>query len=424
MESLIILLIFFATTPNLGFFTLPSFFILMVIALIFLLILLYPNRAFFQQNKLPLVDLKFISIILLIYSSIYYGGLYQNTQSINLGYWLFFCLIIYSFLKLFFLKKSKYELSIIVIFYLALSFWTIINSPAPIVDVFVILKEAPLKFINGINPYSANFTQIYANIKRTYFGYLPFSFLFFLPFVIFLGDPRYGIIFANLISVYVLNKIFKKRGSPKNLSCFLLMFLFAPRGFYMLEHTYLEPIIFSFFLLYLFFYTKLNYGKASIFLSLFFSFKQNYIVLFPLIITKRYLLKLREFTNLILLLLPSLIPLYFFLIDKQSFIRNTILIMNPNVLPSPITNSLSLQTFLVRMINANNLSLSGIMVFFLLIIYIICIRKKVSVILKVALFLFFFHFLMYQSFFNHYYIVALFLLLDIMMNYFGLEVEV
>ena len=151
--------------------------------------------------------------------------------------------------------------------------WTLWGSPKPIVDTFDVFSQVGQKLLTFQNPYTAIFTRTYSQIDN-HFHYLPFSFLITSPFSILFHDPRYAIIFFNLLSVLLLKKLFKNKFEGNRLNILLATFLFLPRSFYMLEHMYLDPIIFSFFLLFYFFFQKKKYTLSILFLALFFSFKQ------------------------------------------------------------------------------------------------------------------------------------------------------
>lgn len=363
---------------------------------------------------------------LLFYSGIYYGGLYQEKNSVLIGQIIFFLLVIYSFFNYFIFKKAgkQHFLAIVIIVYIFLAVWTMIGSPAPVVDSFFVLKEAPLKFINGENPYLATFTKVYSNGELDYFGYMPFSFIYTLPFVLLFSDPRYGIVFANLASSLILYKILINNGSKQMVNLFILTFLFLPRSFFMLEHVYLDSIIFSFFILYIYLNFKQKSKISFFILSVFFSFKQSMLLLLPLFLNKKLFFKSFSKINVVFFFLPFLLPLYFLFLNQKAFLDDIIFLFNPNTTPAPVNLSLSLST-LIRIINSNNnlLYFSIIGIIFNIIIYLFLLRKNYSFIFKIALILFFFNFFTYLSFFNHYYIVVLFLILDMAFSYFNVNLE-
>jgi len=198
IKLLLLFLIFFAIIPNLGFFTVPSIFVLFFVMCVFGTIILNPNILQKSDKQIKIKNLPLIFFLLLFFSALYYGGLYQNQDTFLTGYLIFFIILFYVF-NCFFTKK-KVSLQIVIIGYIVLSLWTLISSPHPIVDTFVVLKEAPLKFISGINPYASSYSQVYPHIIPNYYNYLPFSFIFILPFVVFFSDPRYSIIFVNVMA--------------------------------------------------------------------------------------------------------------------------------------------------------------------------------------------------------------------------------
>lgn len=318
---------------------------------------------------------------------------------------------------------KKIILPFIVFSYIFLSIWTLIQSPQPRVDSFIQQKEAPLKLIQGINPYNSVYTKVYSNVEPNYFGYLPFSFIYHLPFVFAFSDPRFSIIISNLIIAVVIFKLFKLKNRREESYPFIAAFLFLPRSFYILEHMYLDPVIFSFFLLFIYSYIKKRYSLSTLLLSLFFSFKQHLIFLLPLFV-KHTSKKFHTFKHTLIFLLPFFLPLLFLLINPSAFLKNIVFFFNPQHIPAPVLNSLSLTTLFTRyMIKSPSIYLNVIffilfLFFFLLIIF----KRKTFLIPKLAVSLILFNFFMYHSFFNHYYLVALFLLFDILCNYLKIRV--
>lgn len=423
IKLLILLLVFFAITPNLGFFTLPSFLIITFIILCIIFSFLKNINYLGRKNNSTL--LEFCFIILLFYSGLYYGGLYQEKESVLIGKVIFFLLLFFLFIKTYFLeKKVRISLLLVLTFYIGLGVWTIINSPKPTVDTFMILKEAPIKFIKGENPYSSIYTQVYQNTPLDYFTYLPFSFIYTLPFVVIFLDPRYGIIFANVLSAFIFYKIFGGK-DRKIVLLSISAFLFLPGSFFILEHMYLDPIIFLFFLLFVYFYKVKRNSLSLISLSLFFLIKQHLLLLFPFYVRDKFSFNFFKPKNLVLFIFPFFLPLYFFILNKQAFTKNMIFNLGPNSSISPIlSSSLTFQTFLKNYILINDYSLALFLgLFMFLIFYFFIIKNKITLVSKIVVFLFFFNFFTYHAFFNNYYLVAQFLLLDIVLDYFNISVE-
>lgn len=381
------------------------------------MIVLKPDILKKIDNQIKTKNIPLTLFLLLFFSGIYYGGLYQNQNSFLIGYFLFFLILFYVIGS--FLAQKKISLQIILIGYIVIALWTIIFSPHPIVDTFVVLKEAPLKFLSGINPYTTLYSKVYPHINPNYYNYLPVSFIFLSPFVFFLSDPRFAIIFVNVVSAIILYKLFYKKNNNLVI-LFIYTFLFLPRSFYILEHVYLDPVIFFFFVLFYYFSTKKQYIKLSfLFLSLFFSIKQPPILLIPLFIKK--LVKPFRIKGFFIFALPFIFPLYYLLINKKAFINNVILSLSSGTITSPISNSLTLLTFIKSIIPVSFNVVLFILTLIFFAFYVFTIKSKVSIILKVVIIMFCFNFFSYHAFFNSYYFVLQFLLLEIAIDYFDLN---
>jgi len=424
IKLIILLLTFFAITPNLGFFTLPAFIIVTFIIanLVLLTIKLKLIDKFNLSDKNMLLLLLYL---LLTYSLIYYGGLYQNPGSFAFAQIILFIIIAYSFYSNLFLNK-KVPFLLIILAYAILAVWTIINSPFPQVDSFVILKEAPLKLLMGINPYDSLYTKIYAGITPNYYNYLPFSFITTLPSVLIFGDPRYTIIFGNILCAIIFQKIFIKSRNDIVLNTFILSYLFLPRSFYILEHMYLDSTIFLFFILTIYFYHKKNINFALLSLGICLLFKQHILILLPLLLNKTVFKHIKA-RNIIYIFIPFLLPLYFLIRNPYAFIRNTIGFFNPLFIPVPIKYSLTLYGFAQNNINASGKAMGGLiialgLIFIVIYLFILFKRKSLFFSWKISLAFYFFTFFTYYGFYNHYYLIAQFLLLDIMFNYFRLNI--
>jgi len=412
--GLILILFFFAITPNLGFFTLLSF---LLLSLIFVFLIL--NNESHSSGKPLTIEICFT---LLFYACFYYGGLYQNKVSIFIGIMLFFTFVAFLFFNHYAWKNRFNIFPIILVFYLFLGMWTLWGSPKPIVDTFDVFSQVGQKFLAFQNPYTAVFTRTYTQIDN-HFHYLPFSFLSTSPFSILFHDPRYTIIFFNILSVVLLKKLFKDKIESHHLDMLLATFLFLPRSFYMLEHMYLDPIIFSFFLLFYYCFQKRKYTLSIFLLALFFSFKQNLLILLPLFVfdkNVRVALK-RKF---IFFLVPfSLIVFYFFL-SPRPFLSNTFFSMfgavfYPQAVRStPTDMALSIQVFIKQFApHIKTVYLYGISGLALLAVSVrIIFLRSSNIVMKVFLMTFAMGYFMHLSFFNQYYFVALFYFFALMLE--------
>ncbi len=363
----------------------------------------------------------------MLYGSFYYGGLYQNISSIFIGILLSIIISFVVFLKysladfLSFINIKSLFL-ILISLYIFLASWTLYNSPRPRVDTYFQFLEAPQKVLKGENPYTAVYTKVYKNIEHNYFMYLPFSIIYAIPFNLFFFDPRFGIVFANVISSYFMYLFFRSKHKEKIAPLFISTFLLLPRSFYILEHMYLDPIIFMFFLLCMYCFYKKRHSLAILTLSLFFSFKQHLLLLLPLFIKTKFKNFLSR-RNLILSFIPFLFPIYFFFLNPSAFLNNVFFNFSPNKNPSPISISLSLPTLLkhIPLMNQTHLWLIIPLIIFLT-AYVFILGQSGSLKFKILFVLFTLTLISFQSFYNHYYLVAQFLFFDIMVEYLKIKV--
>lgn len=411
--SYLLLLMFFGITSNLGFFTIPAFLILTFIAVFLILELFSFKIAQDITDSSQASLLPFFLTTVLFFSGIYYGGLYQFPNSLAIGYFIFYGVLFLVIVMMKVRMKGNYVYAIIYGGFIALSFWTLINSPSPRVDTFVLFKEAPLSLLQMKNPYSLLYSEVYPGIKN-YFPYLPLSLFYVLPFLVVFADPRVAIIFAQVVSALLLSKFLSFSKIKEYSGLIILTFLFLPRSFYMIEHMYLDTIVFSFFLLALYLGIKKKMALFSLTLGVMFSFKIHLIfLLLPIFLTSEYLKILFQKRNAILFILPFSLPLFFYGTAFKDF-WGILMRLSPgssNIGPSAM--NLSFVNFLNIFIfpyfpQIPNIGiLIGGVIFVILYFYVI--RSTLSLPKKIFMTLFFFQYFTYISFFNHYYFAALFL---------------
>jgi len=409
IQLLLIFVLIFGIVPNLGFFTFSSFFLLTVFGILAWIILRNPSHV-----KEDSSFSEWGVLVIYLVSATYYGGYYQNTLSQLIGQVVFFSFCTYIFTQLY--KNREIPSYMFIIFFLFLSLLTIFGSPNPTVDTFVILREAPQKFLQGQNPYNSVYSQVYANIKPDYFNYLPFSIIYFIPFVYFFGDPRYGLVVAMIGTYIVINMLQKKSSSQKYL--FSSLFLFAPRSFYMIEHAYLDTLIFFIFVLALFFSEKSKDKLFSLVISCFFLIKQNIIIVLPLFIKKIFKRKI----TMLFFILPFISVVFFFFWNPQAFIKMTITGYQPDLLLKtvPLQNKIVVPNVIYQLFHPSNshmqviTTMSALVAFFIAIV--ILLNNKLKTNRKIILILFFGYFFSYHAYFNSYYLVLLFLLFDFVLS--------
>ncbi len=163
--------------------------------------------------------LRFSVLISVILALMFYGGLYQGgTVIILLSKSLLFAsavLIFYEYFgngKIFTQKFGKLVFPALITIAVILRFLMLVSSPAPVIDVFVLLKEGPLALWRGhSNPYTIEYSRVYENIKPDSFGYFPgVIYLALLP-DLFFGEPRIVLVVMELLFVYMLFKVARSK---------------------------------------------------------------------------------------------------------------------------------------------------------------------------------------------------------------------
>jgi hypothetical protein len=397
-KVILFILLLFAVTPNLGFFSVSAV-LLASLVLILLIYLDHDSRLLPQITK---TVFAWVVLLIISYSGLYYGGLYQSLSSIQWGQLVFYLLIGYLIYCL--ITKQEISLTVVIVTYLGLSSLLIIKSPAPQVDSFYLLKEAPLKLEQGINPYYTTYTRVYSSIKPDYYHYLPFSFFLFWPFVKFFSDPRLTILAFQLLSVFLLKSFYFKNNFQGNL--LLTLFLFLPRSFYILEHCYLDPIIFCFLIIYLIVF-KRKPSWAALAMGLFFSLRHTLFINLPFF---RFSCQRQLWRQIVMFLLPFSLVFVFLVINSQAFIHNILSNLTPETIDSPIQQSLNWPNFFVWLFKIQS---PHYIYYLFAIIYLagflfIWRQKQWPFIKKLLVNQLFFQLCSYHSFFNHYYLVVLF----------------
>lgn len=241
------------------------------------------------------------------------------------------------------------------------------SSPAPIIDVYTMLKEAPQTFLQGISPYETVFSTVYSGVKSDYFTYWPAAFLLQIPFVYIFRDPRVLLILADMASAWLIY-ILGKKGNLGRLLC--LIYLFRPNSNFIIEQSYLVPL--EFFSLALIVYIlkaaksllpKKEYLAGAVF-GVMMSLKPHYMMLGPFLLIKN---TIQRFLGLSAILILTVLP--FILWNPQAFKNDTVdyfLRPDDKITNVPIYHSLNLNS-LAKLITGNALPVNFVLVFSLIV---------------------------------------------------------
>ncbi|MEP7009951.1 MAG: hypothetical protein ABJC13_06485 [Acidobacteriota bacterium] len=177
--------------------------------------------------------------------------------------------------------------------HLALGIWTVRSQPQPKIDVFVFQQEGSRALAGGENPYRLAMPDIYDEEEsaklyapgwwqgdrlRFGFPYPPLSLLLAFPGYLFGGDPRLAQVVATTLAGALI--AFLAPGRMGTLAAAL--FLFTPRGFYVLEQGWTEPFPVLLFAAFLWAAVRAPRGRPWL-LGALFAVKQYLIVLAPLL---------------------------------------------------------------------------------------------------------------------------------------------
>jgi hypothetical protein len=143
-------------------------------------------------------------------------------------------------------------MSLMLALHFALGVWLIHASPNPYIDTYVFQKEAVDALLSGRNPYSIAYSNIYPDEtaygpglfvnNRSLFGYPypPLPLLLATLGTLLGGDFRYSQLFAMTLSGALIAALASGR---RNATLAATLFLFTPRGFFVLEQSWTEPYL-------------------------------------------------------------------------------------------------------------------------------------------------------------------------------------
>ena len=135
---------------------------------------------------------------------------------------------------------------------LLLGVWMIRASPNPFIDVVVVHKEAMDAVLSGHDPYRISFPNIYGADSKYYYNpevvfgdrigfgypYPPPSLILAIPGYVLLGDYRYSELGFLIAAAALIG--YSRRHLAARLAA--VMLLTTPRGFFVLEQGWTEPI--------------------------------------------------------------------------------------------------------------------------------------------------------------------------------------
>jgi len=212
---------------------------LLIICLIsFILFYFFDNGIYLisKQGFNNIVTLKFLALILFLLYFIRFDFRGQNLFSVVIGH------------------LAKYKFYYLIGLALVLRLLVIYYSPAPKIDVYWVLNGGAQAILEGHNPYSATFKNIYsteaclaiyhrADCPNDSYSYLPATILMTAPFYAIFGDIRSAFIFLVFGCALIGYLLLRKAKQPKlTAELITLLILYLPLSLFVLEQSWMDQL--------------------------------------------------------------------------------------------------------------------------------------------------------------------------------------
>ena len=427
---IILFLSIIITTYNRGFFSLPAFTVLCSLVIL-LFYSFYVEVKYFSAHSKEFNSRTLLTLVFLITYTLFLfnsSGIYEMNNSLSFFLTflplLFFPLVLTYAISHPSLSQSsqKKRFIFLILLALVLRLLMITVSPNPAIDVFMILKEAPLKILSFINPYNTVYSTVYAGQILDYYPYWPVSFLLQIPFIMIFNEPRILLIMADILSAVLLYFIGKKTLTSEILS---LIYLFRPNSNFIIEQSWLTPLTFFLVVLSYYFVTLKKDLLGGLILGLLIGIQPVFVVLAAF-----YGMLAKNIRKFVLTsgFVVCIFVLPFVVWDRVNFFDKTIAVYfkDATLVPTiPVYMSLNLNTFVHFFRGYDIPMVLSIVIlsflFLLLLKKLYLLRLKLTsknesqyqsvVLLAVSLFLLNFYFLFRQAFINYYYLITDFIIL-------------
>jgi len=286
-------------------------------------------------------------------------------------------------------------------------------SPLPPIDVYTSNTLASQAILNGLNPYTITYPDIYqgAYDYKPGFAYLPGFLIFSVPGLI-LGDIRYGLIISFFGSCLLLRAVGIQRGlSPKHATDIGLTYIFTAPSFFIVNQSFVDPAMAFLFLFGVYCWFEGRNWLAGALLALCVCAKQTGIlyVLGFLLIILRHQGKNPFFKILASFCFTAFLCLSPFLIlSPNEFIRSTILPISGTRLRADSANLVGYFVQAGQAPIAQNLTILGPLFYFAMVTIAFLRRLELGnrlYLLAVGILLF--HLFSRQAFVNYYFSILI-----------------
>ncbi len=313
-----------------GVFTIPGIFILLLSLLLWWMFYLKPKLFKFSIDPYLL---SYIVLVISIALSLYLlertllePGIPNRPPNFLLIAQFIRTLLAISLIISIFLVFMRRKILIIVcliLFCLLTKILIIIASPNPQIDVYDFVMLGTKGLMNGVNPYSLVYTQMYVGVKPDYFSYGPGIFFFTIPFKVLGLDHRFSFVTTELAtSIILLGQAIKIKKGGGSILLLPLIFLFNPITLYINLRGWIDPSIIFLFLLSILAFTSKNKVIAMFLLGIAISIKQT-MIFAPLFFYKIYQKKFL----LVAFIVSTLIYLPFLIWGQKDFFHDLVYLL-------------------------------------------------------------------------------------------------
>lgn len=394
-----------------GFYSFQSICILFSAYITYLVLLFRPT-----PKKIRDLPFEYVLSFCIILSLMLYGGLYQNvyTNLIGISYTILGFAIFLSVLLIIRIKNISQNFLFVCLFCIAITLrlFMIWSSPNPIIDVFAFQKYGALYLLLGKNPYASIYPPVYTGQLLDYYAYPPGNLLLTVPFVWIFKDPRVTFIIAEIVTALIVRRLIK----DLNKYIFPLLILYNPMSLYMIEESYMEPLVILLLLLTLIFFVRKKIVLSSLCIGLAVSSKQYLIALIPLyyrmLSSYKFIQKLKYLFYIGISVFLICFPFYIW--NTTGFIKNIIYLQYSY---PPRYEGLTLFS-LYHQFNGNYIPWISWCIIGIVTIYIYLKKKIVPItfLFNGAFILFTFFLFNKWAFLNYYYLVSQMVLLGIVIK--------
>ena len=173
---------------------------------------------------------------------------YRSTRD----YWPFLVMIVVAIGLVLTIGTPRILFTSLLAIYLLAGAWVIRFTHAPKMDVFTFQRDACDALLHGANPYAITYPNVNGDEGAWVYGpglvrdgrllfgypYMPVTLLWDVIGHVIVGDYRW----MNLIAVAVAATCIASLGRTRVSVCAAAMLLFTPRGFYIIEQGWTEPL--------------------------------------------------------------------------------------------------------------------------------------------------------------------------------------